>query len=523
MSRGFRHASVLGSALGRQLPAAPGAAPTRAPKPEQRIPHPRRPSAPETPAAAVAALTVALCAVLLAASFWTGPRGDELYFRVAGQHLDWGYADQPPLVPALARAMQTAFPGSLSALRAPAVLLTSAGVPLTALLARELRGGRKAQLAAAGAYALAPQTIAVGHLLSTTAVDAALWTVTTLLVVRWIRLRDDRLLLLLGVVTSVGIQGKYLVAGLWLALVPAVLWAGPREMFRRSQFWAAGALVAAAAAPGVLWQARHGWPQWSLAEVVPAEVHRWSAGRWAFLPLTVLTAGVVVGAPLVCFGTWALLRSPRFRAYRCLGWACLGVAGLFLAAGGRYYYCAGLFPLCFAAATTEAEHRAGSRIRRWTFRWPVHLLSALFLCLAATPAPGLDRANVLAVGSSHWREFAASVARTYHALPPQERARTAVVADHYWQASALQWYGPQYGLPPAHSPHRGFWYFGAPAQQSRSVLYAGRDIRRIAPGFGTATPLSGPSDNPSSRGTALWWCTDRQAPWPQLWAQWHTS
>jgi len=67
------------------------------------------------PALLVAAL---LGVLLLATSSRYGYHRDELYFLEAGHHLAWGYPDQPPLVPAIARAM-SAISDSLVVLRLP--------------------------------------------------------------------------------------------------------------------------------------------------------------------------------------------------------------------------------------------------------------------------------------------------------------------------------------------------------------------------------------------------------------------
>ena len=40
-------------------------------------------------------------------------------------------------------------------------------------------------------------------------------------------------------------------------------------------------------------------------------------------------------------------------------------------------------------------------------------------------------------------------ARVYNALPPEERARTAIFANDYGEAGAIDYFGPRYGLPKA--------------------------------------------------------------------------
>ncbi len=152
----------------------------------------------------VLVLAAAVGVLLTAVSGRYGYFGDELYFLAAGRHLAWGYADQPPLLPLIAAAMDAIGPGSVAVLRIPATLATVAGVVLTALLAREFGGGRRAQLVAAGAFAVSPNFLATGHLLATSTLDPALWIALTWLLVRWVRTRSDRLLFAAGLVTLIG-------------------------------------------------------------------------------------------------------------------------------------------------------------------------------------------------------------------------------------------------------------------------------------------------------------------------------
>src|ERR1700745_2848271 len=55
---------------------------------------------------------------------------NELYFIVCGRHLDFGFVDQPPLVPLLA-AMTQLLGDNVWLLRLPAVMAAIALVPLT--------------------------------------------------------------------------------------------------------------------------------------------------------------------------------------------------------------------------------------------------------------------------------------------------------------------------------------------------------------------------------------------------------
>jgi 4-amino-4-deoxy-L-arabinose transferase-like glycosyltransferase len=471
----------------------------------------------------------AVTVLLFALSGRIGYFGDELYFLASGKyHFAWGYADNPWLLPVLARAMDAIFPGSVMGLRLPATLLTGAGVVLAALIAREFGGGAKAQTLSAGAYAISFQLLASGHILATSTIDPFLWTLVTWLVVRWVRTRADRLLLFAGIATAVAMQGKFLIMFFWAVLGVVVLITGPRELLRRPALWAGAAITVLATVPTLIWQARNGWPYFEMQAVVAEQVNRFMGGPPAFVPAAVVFAGLVVGAFLVCHGFWQLLRAPEFAPYRFLGWTVLGLTVVFTVTFGRYYYVTGLYALVFAASAVRIERHRPARWWRWVPTLPTYLVSAVLavaLTLPVFPVSTVNTVQFTASGSLGWPQVADTVADAYRALPPSARARTVVVTESYWQASALDVYGRERGLPAVYGTERGYWYSGRPPEGTGPVLYVGgnagyldgffADVRQVG-----TTRLDAKADN-VNQGVPVWFCDRPRAPWAQLWPRLH--
>ncbi len=472
-------------------------------------------------------------AVLLAFAGRYGYHGDELYFIAAGRHLEWGYADQPPMLPLLALLMDTISPDSVLGFRLLPVLLTGAGVVVAALTAREFGGGRLPQLMTAGAFACSPFLLAgAGHIVATHTVDAFLWTVIVWLLVRWVRLReqgnpDDRLLLMTGLVTALALQTKFLIPVFWVAVAITSLVFGPRDLLRKPLLWAGAAVAVAATVPTLLWQAANGWPQLEMNRAVADEV-AFAGGRFTFLPMALHQAGVVVGAVLFVLGTWWLLRAARLRPYRFLGWTVLAVTALFWLNSGRPYYVGGLFALCFAAGSVELARHLNARWMRWTLV-PAYAVSAAVAISGLPVTPVEEYAGEpyspmnMALEEFGWPEVAGDVADAYLALPAEQRARTAIVTDTYWQASAISKFARDRGLPEVHSGSRGYWYFGRPPETATDTLFVGSGPQRLEQYFADARQVgaidNGRGVNNGSQGVALWLCTGRLAPWSELWPQ----
>ncbi|MBO0831034.1 MAG: glycosyltransferase family 39 protein, partial [Actinobacteria bacterium] len=195
-----------------------------------------------------------LTVVLVALSGRYGYHRDELYFIQAGRHLAWGYPDQPPLVPLVARLLTDLAPGSLVLLRLPSALLGGLLVVLTGLLTRELGGRRIAQLLAAAIVALAPVVTGTGHLLSTSTFDLPAWALLCLILLRILRTGQARLWLVAGAVAGVALLDTDLVAFLIFAVVVGLICVGPRGAFRSGWFYAGGAIALALWSGYLVWQ-----------------------------------------------------------------------------------------------------------------------------------------------------------------------------------------------------------------------------------------------------------------------------
>src|SRR5262249_13898600 len=68
-----------------------------------------------------------------------------------------------------------------------------------------------------------------------------------------------------------------------------------------------------------------------------------------------------------------------------------------------------------------------------------------------------------------WPEMVAQVARVYRSLPEADRENTAILADNYGQAGAIDFFGAQYGLPKAICPHQNYFLWG-PRNYSGEIM-----------------------------------------------------
>jgi hypothetical protein len=413
------------------------------------------------------ATAVAVQAVILTAlSGRYGFHRDELYFRAAGRRLDWGYADQPPLTPLLARLFS--FGDSPAAMRIAATLIGAAIVVVVALTARELGAGYAAQVLAAAAAALSVFVLAVSHMLSTASVDTLLWTVIGFFMIRLLRTEDGRWWVAIGATVGLALTNKWLVPLLVLALGASLVAVGPRAVLRTWWLAAGVAVALVISAPVVLWQATHDFPLLTVARGI--SVADGSENRVLFIPLQLMYLSPVL-VPVLVAGFLELWRDRRFRAV-ALSYPVLCVVTL--AVGGKSYYTMPLLLLLLAAGAEPAWRWA---LRHRAVAAGVASIGAAISIVGTLPVlPVHALAPVLAVNKEQgeqvgWREFTASVARAWRQADPG----SVIFTRNYGQAAAVERYGSEFGLPQPYSGHMSYADWGPPANSDDAkVVVVGR-------------------------------------------------
>src|SRR6185312_6075686 len=312
------------------------------------------------PWAGIALIAVAAVAVEMAVSARYGYVRDELYFLSAGQHLAFGYVDQPPLTPLLARTTAGLTGGTLAGFRILPALGLAALVVMTAAMSRRLGAGRTGQLLAALAAATCAEYLGAMHELTTTTPDLVFWALILLLVMRLLASRNPRWWLAIGGCAGVASEAKWNIAFLLAGLAAGFLLTGARRLLA-SRYLLIGALIAAVlAAPDVVWQAAHGWPGLDVFRVLQTAAGH---NRIVYWPAQVLYTGVVLTPVWVGGAVWSL-RSAAARPFRPAAIACVIVIALQFVLGGKAYYPGAAFTLLLAAGCVQLERRLAARAPR---------------------------------------------------------------------------------------------------------------------------------------------------------------
>jgi Dolichyl-phosphate-mannose-protein mannosyltransferase len=434
---------------------------------------------------------------------------DEFNYIACGDHLGWGYVDQPPLIPFLIHICRAVLGDSLRSIRFVPALASSLLVVQTAVLAREFGGRRYALLLSAITAVIAPQYLSNGSLLGTNCLEPNLWMGCAYFAILAIKHDNPRYWLWFGVVAGIGLQEKYSIALFGFGIVVGLLLTAQRRVFLDRWIWIGGLAAFLIFLPNLLWNIHYHWPFLQLMHNIRAE------GRDVILPLpqyffqqTLLVHPFT--APIWLTGLFALLFSSRLKPYRALGWCYLVCFTVFFVLHGKNYYLAPVYPMLLAAGAVVIESAINGKSdgpesaaprRAWLKAAIVIILLADGIHLLPITVPVLSPGQFLAytktlpfklpvMEHSHaraplpqwyadqfgWEEIVAETAVAWDRIPVEDRHDCGIFAQDYGQAGAIDFLGRRYGLPASLSGHQT-WFLWGPRGYSGNCMIVLDDSR----------------------------------------------
>ena len=399
---------------------------------------------------------------------------DELYYIVSGtQHLSLGYVDFPPLIAYVAALLYPISGDSLISIHALPALNEALLVFVAGIIARELGGGRKAQVLAAVSTLVALAFLAFGSLLTPDSFDSLWWSLLVYLTIRIVRRRQPKLWTAVGLVVGIGMLTKLTILFFVGALFVSFLAIPSSREYLRSKWLVLGALISVVfILPMTYWNATNGWPM----------VHFYTEFRGDFSgggPVSFLYTQIAVisylSLPILVAGFYFYLRSKEGSQLRALGLA----SGILLVSMAvldmKTYYLTPIYPMLFAGGAVLIERSSSSKkgVSRWFGSRPfVACVIVVGVLLAPVAMPILSPSTFISKYSASdyqnspnpdrfgWSLSVSNLSQAYNTLPASVRTQACILTSNYGEASAVNFLGQGSGLPEAISGHNNYYVWG---------------------------------------------------------------
>ena len=474
-------------------------------------------------------IALAVAVVHLATNGRYGFHRDEFQFLSDARHLDWGFVAYPPFTPLVERLGLQLFGLSMIGLRLFSVIAQALAIVFTGLMAKELGGGRLAQVTAALAVATSALPVFEGTEFQYSSFDYLWWGLIAYFIIRLLKSENPRWWLAIGAFVGLGLMTKYTILFFVAGILGGMVLSPARRYFASAWFWGGVAIALLIFAPNFIWQARHGFISVHfLQHIHMRDVRQGRANGFVWDQFKICAN--LAAAPLWIAGLiWCL----RDRRYRMLGWMYLIPFALFLIGKGRGYYLAAAYPMLLAMGAVAGERWVATLGRTWRLA----VLGIIFVGIAAygvfvyaiiVPLASGGPLKQFALKNNGdlreelgWKEMVAMVAGIRDSLPAEQRSSVGVFTANYGEQGAVEILGPAYGLPMPISRTNSAWLRGYPAVPPTTLIVLGLSKSKADKAF-TDCRLAGRIDNPEGveneeRGGSVFVCGPPRLPWAEFW------
>ena len=208
------------------------------------------------------------------------------------------------------------------------------------------------------------------------------------------------------------------------------------------------------------------------------------------------------------------------RGFRWIGIMYVLLLAIMIHLYAKDYYVAPVYPVLFAAGALAWQQTfSASRKTAWLLpAWCVvmAILGAITLPMAIPVLPPYTwirytKALHLKSGKTEsattgplpqfyadrfgWHGMVAEVAQIYHSLSPADQAKAGIFCDNYGEASAIDLFGPEYGLPTAISGHQNYFFWGPHGYTGQVLIIVG-EHKEGPEKYCSSVEQAGARDNP---------------------------
>jgi len=442
---------------------------------------------------------------------------DGLYYLACSEHLAFGYVDQPPLIAILGWIARHTLGTSLPALLFWPALAGALRIILTAVFARELGAGRFGTILAAALAATPGVWWVIDHQFAMNSLEPLFWGGLAYVVLRLINTANPKLWLAFGAIAGVGLLNKYSIVFFAAALIAGLLLTRQRRLLFTPWILAGGAIALLIFSPNLIWNIQHHWPFLELMQNIRATGKDVILSPGMYLLQQVLMLNPV-SFPFWFGGLLFYFFSRDAKNYRNFGWTFVITIFIFMITHGKDYYSAPAYVMLFAAGGVMTERLMPQRaiLKVACFIWlALGVLPLLPLVLPVLPietflryqshlpfeVPKTERSFIGETLPQYyadefpWPGLVAATAQVYHSLTPEEQQRAAIYGSNYGQAAAIDFFGPQYGLPKAISGHQNYFLWGPRQYTGDIVILLGSTEREAREQFESVT-VAATLDNP---------------------------
>jgi hypothetical protein len=477
------------------------------------------------------AIAAAMALLHIATNGRYGFHRDELQFLSDARHLDWGFVPYPPFTSFVERVSLSIFGLSLTGLRLGSVIFQAAAIVVTGLMARELGGGRLAQMGAALCITLSPLPIFEATEFQYSSFDYLWWVLIAYFVVRLLKTDNPMWWVLIGACIGLGMQTKYTMGFYVAGIVGGVVLTQARKYLLGPWLWVGVVLSILIFLPNLIWQMRHDFISLHFLQ----SIHARDVGEGrsdGFWKGQFLVCASLFAAPVWIAGLIGYFRDRRLRM---LAWMYVVPLVLFVVGKGRDYYLAPAYPMLIAMGAMMAERWLASISKPWKFSivgvfFTLLIVGGAYVCAFVVPLASDGPLKKFALEKNGelreeigWDDLVRNVSAIRDSLPPEQREHVGIVVRNYGEAGAIEILGQQYHLPTPISGTNSAWLRGYPDPPPTTLIVLGTSFENANRRY-TDCRLAGHNGNSlsvvneeSRDHPDIFVCGPPRLPWPEFW------